>query len=148
MSILIKSPLSIALTKKKQFILNLNNYRNLHYRLLNQSKINYKLFLTKQIEDAFYYQIEQAGIIYKVFKGDNRRFDIGNICSVHQKYFEDAIVELGKLKDDKASIIPITAYLYGGINKDNPRVEIEVFDLKDKTDKANFFKAIKEYNDR
>lgn len=144
MSILIKSPLNVPLTSKKQFILNLNNYRNLHYRLLNNSKIVYKQLLTPQIENEFYYPLEKVGIIYKVFKGDSRRFDIGNICSVHQKYFEDAIVELGKLPDDKAQIIPIVVYKYGGINKDNPRVEIEVFNLKDKTDRSMFYKRVKE----
>lgn len=145
MSLVIKSPLSVPLTSKKQFILNLNNYRNLYFRSLNTSKKVYKQKVAEQIEEQFYYQPEQVGIIYKVFKGDYRRFDIGNICSVHQKYFEDAVVELGKLKDDKADIIPISVFLYGGISVDNPRVEITVYDLKDKTDSAQFYKDIKGY---
>jgi len=99
--------------------------------------------MREQIDEAFYYPLDQIGIIYTVYKGDKRRFDIGNVCSVHQKYFEDALVELGKLPDDKSSNIPIVIFQFGGISQSNPRVDIEIFNLKDKTDKALFSHKIK-----
>lgn len=132
MSILISSPLSVWVSKTKQFILNLNNYRNTHFRLLNQSKINYKEIITPQIDEEIYYPLKRIAIVYTVFKGDKKRFDIGNICSIHQKYFEDALVEAGKLPDDKSTNIPITIYTFGGVSKENPRVEIRIYDLTDK----------------
>lgn len=143
MSILIQSPLSVYLSKKRQFILNLNNYRNLYFRLLNQSKINYKEYIKKQIEEEIYYPLNKIGIIYTVHKGDNRRYDVGNICSIHQKYFEDALVELGKLPDDRAINIPITVFLNGTISREHPRVDIRIYDLTDKAQIKECYKDIR-----
>jgi hypothetical protein len=67
--------------------------------------------------------------VYKVYAGSKRSFDLGNVCSVHEKFFEDAFVELGRLPDDNIEFIPLVIYLGCGIDKDNPRVEIEVLDL-------------------
>lgn len=144
MSILIESPLSVWINKKKQFILNLNNYRNLYFRSLNTSKINYKQCIKDQIEKECYYPLERIGIIYTVHKGDARNFDIGNVCSIHQKYLEDALVELGKLPDDKATNIPITIFLAGNISRDRPRVDIRIYDLTDKTQLKEMREAIQE----
>ena len=133
------SPLKITLSHKKdgsvgkEFILNLNNYRNAYFRTLNQSKIMYKKTIVEQLQDKPRY--ERVAIIYQVFKGDNRRYDIGNVLSIHQKYFEDALVETGKLPDDKADLLPMVIYLKGEIDKENPRVEISVYDINKKKDK-------------
>lgn len=144
MSIIIKSPLNVPISKKKQFILNLNNYRNLFYRLLNISKINYKEIVKQQIQELLPDGLEKIAVIYRVYKGDRRRFDLGNICSVHEKYFEDAVVELGKLPDDKYDNIISVVFLLGGIASENPRVDIEVYDMNDKYDRKCFYRDIKE----
>lgn len=125
-----KSPLIVS-TGKKTFTLNLNRYRNTHYRVSNVAKKNYKDFMSEQIL-KLKKKLGTSIFIYTVYKGDNRRFDIGNICAIHEKFFEDAIVELNKLEDDKADIIPMVVYVYGGIDIDNPRVEIEVLPLTKK----------------
>lgn len=140
--ILITSPLFIQLTKKRDFILNLNNYRNLHFRVLNTAKIKYKATVKGDIERECYYPLNTIAIHYTVFKGDKRRCDIGNISSIHQKFFEDALVELGHLPDDSYKNIPVCSYSFGGISKDNPRVEIRIFNLEDKTDRASYLKHI------
>lgn len=133
------SPLKITLSHKKdgsigkEFILNLNNYRNAYFRTLNQSKIMYKKAIVEQLQDKPRYN--RVAIIYQVFKGDNRRYDIGNVLSIHQKYFEDALVETGKLPDDKAELLPMVVYLRGDVDKDNPRVEITVCDIDNNQDK-------------
>lgn len=129
------SPLDIQVgfSKKKNkptlFILNLNQFRNLHYRLLNIAKIKYKELLTNQIQEA----IETVGkldkltkISLKIYKGDRRRFDVGNICSIHEKFIEDAMVELGLLPDDNNKIIPKVIYEVGEVDPDNPRVEVTI----------------------
>ena len=67
--------------------------------------------------------------VYKVYAPNKRAFDLGNVCTVHEKFFEDAFVELGKLPDDNIEYIPLVIYMGCGIDKDNPRVEIEVLDL-------------------
>lgn len=68
-------------------------------------------------------------ITYTVYKGDNRNCDVGNICSVHQKFFEDALVELGRIDDDSYKFIHQSIFKWGGIDKVNPSVVIEVEEL-------------------
>lgn len=118
------SPLKIFASKAKQFILNLNQYRNTHYRVLNNCKINYKKYMESQIKKAK--PQEKIICVYTVYAKSKRNFDLGNVCSVHQKFFEDAFVELGRLPDDNTQFIPLVIYKAGGIDKDKPRVEIEV----------------------
>lgn len=75
-------------------------------------------------------QIEQlpvfnkVSITYTIFFGSLRKTDISNVCCVIDKYFCDALVELGKLPDDNYIYIKEVIYRYGGVDKDNPRVEI------------------------
>ena len=123
------SPLVLPATTKRKFILNLNNYRNTHYRILNGVKIKYKEFMKEQIL-SLKSKLNKCCIIYTVYKGDKRNFDIGNICSVHQKFFEDALVELGRLEDDRYINIPMCVFCMGGIDPENPRVVIEVVEYK------------------
>ena len=40
-----------------------------------------------------------------------------------KKFFQDAIVECGLLPDDNVNYIVANSEVYGGIDKDNPRVE-------------------------
>lgn len=130
------SPLKVLATKARHFILNLNQYRNTHYRVLNNCKINYKKAMESQIKRAPKYKTVLC--LYKVYAGSRRSFDLGNVCSVHEKFFEDAFVELGKLEDDNIDIIPLVIYLGCGIDKDNPRVEIEVMELNKTSLKVAF----------
>lgn len=121
------SPLKVLATKARHFILNLNQYRNTHYRVLNNCKINYKKCMEKQIKSSP--KFKKVLCIYKVYAGSKRSFDLGNVCSVHEKFFEDAFVELGRLEDDNIDFIPLVIYMGCGIDKENPRVEVEVMEL-------------------
>ena len=132
------SPLKVMVSKARHFLLNLNQYRNTHYRVLNQCKINYKEVMRGQIATAPTFQ--KVLCVYKVYGGSKRMFDIGNICSVHEKFFEDAFVELGKLPDDNYEYIPLVIYVGCGIDKSNPRVEVDVLPLT----KLNIDLTIKE----
>ena len=121
------SPMKVLASKRKMLRLNLNEYRNTHYRILNNAKINYKEVMKKQIAKAK--RLGKALFVYTVYPGSKRIFDIGNICCIHEKFFEDAFVELGKLEDDNANFLPLVVYMYGGIDKENPRVDIEAMEL-------------------
>ena len=121
------SPLKVMASKTKGWILNLNQYRNTYFRTLNTVKINYKKFMQSQIAIGPSYK--RVACIYTVYPPNKRNFDLGNVCCIHQKFFEDALVELGKLPDDNINHIPLVIYQFGEIDKLNPRVEIEVIDL-------------------
>jgi hypothetical protein len=112
----------ISPLRTKEMILNLNQYRNAHFFKLNNSKTSYKAIMKEQIEQLPIFN--KVSITYTVFFGSKRKTDISNVCSIVDKYFCDALVELGKLPDDNYDYIQEVNYRYGGIDKDNPRVEI------------------------
>jgi len=120
-------PLSIAVSKKKEFILNLNNYRNAHYQTLNKAKINYKLAVEDQIKLLPKY--DKVLIRYFLYPGSRRLTDVANVCCIHDKFLCDAIVEYGKLEDDNYLFLPATSSEFGSVDKSNPRVEAVISPL-------------------
>ena len=137
----------VAFSKKKnkpvEFILNLNTYRNAFFRILNLAKIKYKEILEEQFnkldKKKINHLFKKIVTVYTIYKGDKRRCDIGNIASIHQKFFEDAFVESGCLSDDNFNNIPMCIFLWGGIDKNNPRVEVSVYDLLKRTDVKDLY---------
>jgi len=120
----VASPLRVKQSEKKDFILNLNNYRNTHYRSLNTTKINYKALMKAQIEKLP--EFNEIIIHYTIYPASKRRTDIGNVVSVHKKYFEDALVEFGRIPDDDYTHILFNSESFGSVDKENPRVEITI----------------------
>ena len=147
----IKSPLSIeyCFSKKKnkalEFILNLNNFRNTHYRILNDAKVKYKEKVLPQIEQAP--KTCYTTIVYTVHKGDKRKFDVGNIIYIHQKFLEDALVESDKLFDDNSRLLPLVVGKAGDIDTDEPRVDCDIYNLMDEDDVKNLKQLLCDYID-
>ena len=83
--------------------------------------------MEEQIEASPRYK--KVFCIYTIYPMSKRKFDLGNVCCIHQKFFEDALVELGKLEDDNVDFIPLVIYKKGEIDKNNPRVEVDVYDI-------------------
>lgn len=121
------SPLSVRISATRGFSLNLNIYRNSHYQILNKAKKSYKSIMTHQMLNSKSYR--KCYIEYKLFPKTKRLCDIGNILSIHDKFFCDAMVDLGKLVDDNYKIVPKIFYCMGEVDKDNPRVEIIVTEI-------------------
>ena len=122
----IEVPLFVILPRKtkddKKVIINLNYYRNWHFQISNQVKEKYK----EQLEDKlkglkFKDHIKLHFILYQ---GSKRRVDRANVLSIHEKFFCDALTAYGCLKDDNDNFIEETKYTSGGVDKENPRVEI------------------------
>jgi len=109
---------------KQWFILNLNNYRNAHYLVLNRTNA-----MANQIQllPVIDYPIT---IHYEIFAKTRRSLDIDNVVSVHKKYFQDALVEMGRIEDDDFNWIVGSSESYGGVDKENPRVEITITKAK------------------
>lgn len=122
------SPLRVPVTKTKFFVLNLNDYRNRHYQVLNKAKVAYKDLLSDQIRQLP--SFEHIGLMLTLYTKDARLTDVSNVCSIHEKFFADALVELGKLPDDNYQHLPETGYRFGGIDRQNPRVEISIHPLQ------------------
>jgi len=126
---IISSPLSVPISKNKNFTLNLNKYRNAHYQILNSAKVNYKAVMYDQIMRLP--EMEQIHISYILYPKTKALCDISNICSIHRKFFEDALTELGKIPDDNYKHIIGSSESFSNVDKDNPRVDICISTIKD-----------------
>ena len=124
---LLDSPLSVPVSKKKKFILNINNYRNAHHFTLNKAKINYKKIMAEQVSRLP--KMQKIKAVFVLYPKTKRRTDTANVCSIHDKFIADAIVEAGKLPDDNYTHWIESTYKFGCVDKDNPRVEINIIDL-------------------
>ena len=120
------APLKVTKTKTKDFILNLNNYRNAHYQVLNKTKVEFCNYMDDKYPEAYKKVPGQVKTKYAVYTASKRKFDLPNVCSIVQKYFEDWLQHKGIVDSDDITVISECQYLYGGIDKDNPRVDITV----------------------
>lgn len=116
------SPLRVPVSKKKDFILNLNSYRNTHFHVLNKSKVVYKELILPQVQ-----QLPKLGVItltYTLYPKTRHKCDLDNVLAIHAKYLQDCLVTEDKLEDDTYEYIIGSKYLFGAIDKTNPRVEV------------------------
>ena len=130
----ISLPLTVTLPRKTKddrvFILNLNNYRNTHHMTLNPAKLAYKGIVGEVLE-ALPADQKDLGkgpfqFTYTIYPGSARAFDLGNVCSIVQKFTDDALTEYGIINDDNYKIVRRVCYEFGGIDKVNPRAELEI----------------------
>lgn len=132
---ILELPFSVSLARKKgekAWILNLNSYRNTHFQILNQAKIAWKGVVLEAVEH--WYNVEGITPIarmngpyrftYTAFPQNARKFDLGNVLPVIQKFTDDALIDLGMIPDDSYKVINRIEYLFGGVDKENPRVEL------------------------
>ena len=120
------APVAVYLPRKtkksKRVPISLNWYRNAHHRENNEVKKFYKSLLATQIRKLPIFI--KPKITYRWFHASKREADLGNHTAVHQKFFEDALVELGRIGDDNYKYLVHNVQEFGGIDPKNPRVEI------------------------
>lgn len=123
-------PLSVDVTRKKgkpkRVYANLNVYRNLHHITNNDVKHLYKDIIWKQLYEMPSERLrEPVRVTVTLYAPDKRDRDLGNFCSVAQKYADDAIVEYGILTDDSVKYVKECVYKWGGVDRSNPRFDVE-----------------------
>jgi hypothetical protein len=74
-------------------------------------------------------ELKKIELTYTVFPKTRRLCDVSNVCSVHSKFFLDALVELGKIPDDNYKYVPREIFQIGEVDPDNPRVEITIKEI-------------------
>ena len=109
---------------KKRFPINLNHFRNAYFHSINKSKILYKEIIQSQLGGLVFNP--PLTITYTYYPPDKRLADLGNVLTIHSKYFEDALVELGYLEDDNYTFINQIIYKFGSLDRTDPRVEIDI----------------------
>jgi len=95
--------------------------------VLNKAKVNYKSDIASQVSQLP--SFTKVALTYKLFPQSKRRTDLGNVIAIHQKFFEDALVELGKIPDDDYKHVVKITQLFGKVDKDNPRIEISIEEI-------------------
>ena len=109
----------------KRFGLNLNEYRNAHYRVLSSAKksISAIVFVALLKEKKIAAPVK---VTITLWRKNKKKCDLSNICSIADKFALDAIVRCKIIDDDDCLTIPLVEYIYGGIDKENPRIDIKL----------------------
>jgi hypothetical protein len=103
----------IRTSQKKSHALNLNIYRNLHFRSLSAQKNAFKKIAEKLLQE-----IPPMGRItlhYDVCPRTKGRLDVMNVGSIVDKYFSDALTETGTIPDDDYDHINFVSFGFGGL---------------------------------
>jgi hypothetical protein len=106
--------------KHKFFICNLNNYRNIHYRILNEAKKLYEKFVIMLLNNIKGFKANKIEITYTFVPNSNRRLDPGNYRSIVEKFFLDALVKTNFIPDDSFQNIVKTTTIVAPIDKEAP----------------------------
>ena len=102
--------------------ISLNWYRNAHYQVSNSAKKKFKRMILDQLNELPVFD-GKISIHYDYYAKANNSPDLDNFIAVAKKFFQDALVECGKLEDDNVNFIVSNSESYKGIDKKAPRVE-------------------------
>lgn len=109
--------------------ISLGWYRNAHYHTNNAAKKKFKRLIQSQL-DKFDPIEGKVKIKYIYFARYDNGPDLDNFVGVVKKYFQDALVESGLLADDNVNVIIANSESYGGLDRENPRVEAEIIQVE------------------
>lgn len=98
--------------KDKYFYVNLNQYRNTHFHILNGAKRTFEEIVSKSV--LALPKIEQADLTYLIFPHRNTKLDVSNVCSIADKFFSDLLTLHKVIPDDNYDHISNVHYSYGG----------------------------------
>jgi len=111
---------------RKKYHLNLNQYRNWHYLISNTLKKQFKQTIYSQLNFTFDQKIQ---ISYIYYAPDKRKRDLMNVIVVIDKFFQDALTEYNCIKSDDTDTVVEVKCQYGGVDRENPRVEASIYKL-------------------
>lgn len=117
----------IWVKKPKNISISLNRYRNAHHFTSNNIKKRYKDLVKTKL--APYWKIKLVlpiSLVFKYYNGTHRRSDLEWFCAIQNKFFQDALVELGYIEDDNYDFITDIRYIYWWYDKWKAKVEIEI----------------------
>ena len=122
-------PLHVDMPTRKQpgrkWYLNLNRYRNTHFLVLAKAKRDY----SKSVEIPKF-KADSIKVTYWLYPKDARLTDIRNVTDVVNKFLLDAIVTKGYIPDDNYNHVCHGGDYFVKIDRDYPRVDVEIEILK------------------
>lgn len=121
---IVSVPISVPVSKKKRFYLNLNQYRNAHHHTLARAKVNFHDIVAPLV--GHLPRFKTVDLVYTLFTGTEQLCDTSNICSIVDKFFSDVLVSCKKIEDDNRKIVLSVRFCWGGVDKFDPRVEVSI----------------------
>lgn len=121
-------PLRVKLSKKRDFLLNMNVYRNANFRTLSAAKIIFTELVLPLVQNLPKFSC--VSISYRLFPASNRLVDIANVCSIVDKFFSDTLVSAGRIEDDNYNVVQSVDFQMGCVDTSNPRVEATIMLVK------------------
>lgn len=126
----ISLPYIFKLSKKgrKKYFLSMNSYNKWHYQTKSKIKKLFTELAVEKLQDI----PKSANIIeltYTVYRGDAHSYDLMNVVSVFDKFFEDSLTAAKVISDDNYKVVRKITAIPGGIDRENPRVEIRIREI-------------------
>jgi len=122
--------LRVGKTKKcKEYALNLNIYRNMHYLVLSAMKIKFAEMvkdLLGSVSSPTVLMFKKPYVRYNFYTGSRRTTDMMNWVAVIDKFLMDALVEHNVIRDDNVEVIHDVHIKYKGMDLGKERLEIEL----------------------
>jgi len=118
--------------KPKTFLVSMNELNNAHYHMKN----NIKSWFTDYFVGIFLKNppvpiVGPYEVAY-VYHYKNEASDLGNVCSLTDKYFCDAIQIAGIVREDNVQYCKKITFLVGEKDVEHPRVDIYLRPYQDK----------------
>jgi hypothetical protein len=98
-----------VIVKNKSYKLNLNVYRNLHYQILNNMKVQFKKDFYNLYPEIKTIKAGRVEIEYNIQPYNKALFDTMNIVCIVDKFFLDALSEAGVIPDDNYNYVSYSA---------------------------------------
>lgn len=108
-------------------LVGLNKYERMHHQPRNKMK-------------QFYYALIRSKLALKPLKGKiathytlyykNKTCDAPNVVAVIDKILMDALQNYNIIEEDNVQTYISSSWCVGGIDKDNPRIEVEICESK------------------
>ena len=119
--------------RSKFWYLNLNGYRKIYFKTLAKAKVIYTKIVKEELKRTRQIKVRLQGPLifeYRFYPRNQGRIDTSNPCSIIDKFTADALVNAKIIKDDDWRIIPIVIGRVIGVDPDNPRCELYIYQAK------------------
>lgn len=112
----------------KTHLVGMNLYRNAHHFLQNAMKKHFQELVLEQLPSVEQ-KLKTFTVDYKVYY-KSPVCDGSNIVALIEKFYLDAIKTHGLISDDNVNYHLGSTWAVAGQDKDNPRVEIAIKEIK------------------
>ena len=128
--VMVSSPWALLIPRKtkgaKRYAMSLSNYRNAHHRVNAGAKKHYAKLMAAEVKLLPKYNGSRIELTFTTHPPSLRRYDLDNWGSVTAKFFQDCLVEHGKILDDDTQHIVRVTFVPGAVDKNNPRIDITI----------------------